>query len=170
MGLALQAIYSQTVGAGGAASVTFNNIPQTFTDLQIVVSARGTANNFPDIELRPNGSTTNGSRRTIYSDSGTSALSFADSNLYPGWVNGADSTANTFSNWICYIPNYAGSNAKSMSLDTVAETNATAARIGLYAALWNSSSAITFLTILPRSGSFVQSSTFTLYGITRFGA
>jgi hypothetical protein len=29
-----------TVGSGGAASIEFTNIPQTYTDLQIVLSAR----------------------------------------------------------------------------------------------------------------------------------
>jgi hypothetical protein len=37
MTIAMQPIYTQTVGAGGAASVIFNNIPQTFTDPFAVV-------------------------------------------------------------------------------------------------------------------------------------
>ena len=36
----LQPIYTQTVGSGGASSITFNNIPQGFADLKLEISAR----------------------------------------------------------------------------------------------------------------------------------
>ena len=40
MSVFLQPIYTQTVGSGGASSIAFNNIPQTFTDLLIKMSVR----------------------------------------------------------------------------------------------------------------------------------
>ena len=40
MTIAMQPIYTQTVGAGGTTVISFNNIPQTFTDIQMVISAR----------------------------------------------------------------------------------------------------------------------------------
>jgi aspartate/tyrosine/aromatic aminotransferase len=35
-------IYTQTVGSGGALSIAFNNIPQFYTDLKVVISGRTT--------------------------------------------------------------------------------------------------------------------------------
>ena len=66
----MQLIAKQTVGAGGATSVTFSNIPQTYTDLKVVCSTRestdsylgvyfnGDTNsaNYTSIILRGNGS------------------------------------------------------------------------------------------------------------------
>ena len=153
-----------------AASVTFSNIPQSgYTDLKIVVSARGTATGFPDLVAAFNGSTANMTRRFLYTDNGTSASSYTDSNSNPGWVNGSNSTSNTFSNVELYIPNYSGSTNKSFSIDSVAETNATAARLGLFADLWAQTAAITSITFSCSSGSFVAGSTFSLYGIAALG-
>lgn len=156
-----------TVGSGGAASIDFTSIPSTFTDICIKISARSDASGFPDLVLAFNNSTANMTRRFLYTDNGTSALSFTDSNSNPGWVNGSTTTASTFSNVEIYVPNYAGSTAKSFSADSVAETNATAARLGLFADLWNQTSAINRVTLSSSSGSFVQHSTATLYGIKK---
>ena len=43
MTIAMQPIYTQTIGAT-AGGIVFNNIPQTFTDLKVVVSTRTNAN------------------------------------------------------------------------------------------------------------------------------
>jgi hypothetical protein len=63
-----------------------------------------------------------------------------------------------------YIPNYAGSSNKSVSIDSVTENNATGAYSGLTAALFASTAAITSFGISTGS-NFVQYSTATLYGI-----
>jgi hypothetical protein len=50
----MQAIYSQTF-SGGAGQVNFNNIPQTYTDLKVVVSQRnGSANSYEPMAFRFN--------------------------------------------------------------------------------------------------------------------
>jgi hypothetical protein len=46
-----------------------------------------------------------------------------------------------------YIPNYAGSSNKSVSIDAVTENNATAAEANLVAGLWSSTAAITSITL-----------------------
>ena len=59
MSVFMQPIYTQTMGAVGAQSVTFNNIPQGFTDLVLEVSGRGTdpTQIFTDAILSFNGET-----------------------------------------------------------------------------------------------------------------
>jgi hypothetical protein len=147
------------------ASITFSAIPATYTDLKVSLSARTTATGDYRIFVYPNGSTTNLSSKNLYAD-GSSAASVSYSNGAIGFlIDAANETANTFGNGDIYFPNYSSANAKSFSLDGAAENNATSAYSGLAAGLWNNTSAISSLQIAPTQGSFVQYSSFYLYGI-----
>ena len=156
------------VCAGGETSITFNNIPQNYTDLKIVTSARSTSQNgtttWADVQLRPTNSTTGLSSKSVYGQ-GSGAYSNVDTNPTGGFAAGSTATTNTFSNVEIYIPNYTSSNNKSWSVDAVTENNGSVAIAWLGANLWANTSAITSLVIAPIQGSFVQYSTFTLYGI-----
>lgn len=157
-----------TVGSGGAASIDFTSIPSTYTDLCLMISAR-TDNNagqpWAGLRMAINGSTANQSYRVIYGN-GSSASSSSSTIIEPGLAASSAATANTFGNSSLYIPNYAGSQNKSMSSDSVQETNGTTALIGLQANLWSSTAAITSLSITSQnSWNFVQYSTATLYGV-----
>jgi hypothetical protein len=84
-----------------------------------------------------------------------------------GDINGNTSTSNTFGNGSIYIPNYAGSNNKSVSTDVVVENNATESSQYLLAGLWSDTSAITTIRLYSRnSHNFLQYSTAYLYGIS----
>jgi len=163
----------QVVGSGGASSVTFSSIPSTFTDLKVVTSIRTTRSNTDpgaDIQVY-----FNGSGGTAYSlkelrgiGSGTPGSGSTTGAAYLGFLIGHSSygTANTFANTEIYIPNYTSSNYKSVSCDSVIENNGTTAFANLYAGLWSNTSAITSITIADNnSSSFVQYSSFYLYGI-----
>ena len=154
------------------ASVTFSSIPSTYTDIRIFISARGTAAyTYTNLKMQVgNGtvSTSGYSEKMVYTSNGTSAASFgqsaqAQSDLQ--YFPLATSTASTFSNNDIYIPNYTGSNAKSFSIDSVSEDNATAAVLALTAGLSSNTSAINIITFTPNTGNFAQYSTFYLYGI-----
>jgi hypothetical protein len=146
------------------ASVTFSNIPQSYTDLKIIVSAR-TDSTSPNILFSINGSTSTFSCMALYSD-GASVSNTASVPRVVSYTSLSTDTASTFGNTEVYIPNYTSSSSKSYSVDTVSENNATTAYAGLFAGLWATGSAITSLTFTPSSGSFVAGSTFTLYGIS----
>jgi hypothetical protein len=154
-----------------AASVTFANIPQTgYTDLKVVASARFTnAAISTGMAVRFNGVGTNQSARFIQGN-GAAASSFTDTTIY-GDTDGANATANTFSSFELYVPNYTSSNNKSVSIDNVMENNATTAYSMLEAGLWSSSAAITSITFqdYSASASFVANSTFSLYGLAATG-
>ena len=160
MATTYELIASNTVGSGGASSVTFSSIPNTYTDLKVVFSLRsdtggGTesyvqlnSTNFTDIMLRGNGSTATSNTLGIL------------------LINASGSTSNVFTNGEIYIPNYTSSTAKSASVDVVTENNATGANAQAVALLWSSvTSAVTSLTITDNYGSWVQYSTAYLYGI-----
>jgi len=151
-----------------AASVTFSNIPQSgYTDLKVVVSARGTTSSTPDIWVRMNGLTTGYSGRFI-SSSGSSAGSGTRSvsAWAVGVINYSTTTSNTFNSQEIYIPNYLSSNAKSVSSESVQENNGTTAYMYMFANLQTSTAAISSLTLLLEdSTNFVAGSTFSLYGL-----
>ena len=165
-----------TVGEAGASSVTFNNIPQSgYTDLKVVYSVRttGGSGQWMNLSLSFNGLTTNWSNKYLYGTGSAAGSNGTSTNFYAAGVgNPSTTTANTFSSGELYVPNFAGSNAKSVSYDTITENNGTSALIQLGAALWNSTAALTSLTIAPESGvgNFAQYSTFSLYGLAAVGA
>ena len=161
-----------------AASVTFSNIPQTgYTDLKIVVSARiAAAVEQGFLICQPNSATTNLSSTILYgfgNNQGSSSYSVEQSIW--SYIDGSSATSNTFSNNQIYIPNYNSSSAyKSISVEGVNENNAVNARQSLTAGLWSSNTAISSVKLYPTDGgftasSFLQYSTFSLYGVAAVG-
>ena len=160
-------ISSVTVGSGGAANIDLTSIPATYTDIVILGSLR-TDGNSAGATATVNNSTSGYTTRRLYSDGATPA---SDSYLTSGvsLAGGADAssyTANTFSNFLIYIPNYASSNYKSISSDVVSESNSSGIYQSLNASLWSNTSAITSVKLTPDAGSLVQYSTAYLYGIS----
>ena len=164
-------IASSTVGSGGAASISFSSIPQTYTDLVVKLSVRSTAaTNNTNILMSFNGSSANFTMRNLVSEGGTarSYTQAAYGNNATGYSPGASSTASTFSNSEFYLANYTSSNNKSISVDAVNDYNATPGYLWLGANLWSSSSAITSLGFTLDSGNFAEFSTAYLYVIAKF--
>ena len=153
----LSLIGKQTVGADGASSVTFSNIPQTYTDLQLVMSLRGNGSSYSGsgidgTSIKLNGATTNYSWRQIYG-TGTGVGSTSGSSiLYLGIIDGSNATTNTFSSHSVTIPNYTSSNYKSLSIDTTTEHNGSEAYAQLIAGLWSNTSATTSIEIVCEIG------------------
>jgi len=163
-----------TVGASGAASVTFNNIPQTgYTDLKVVMSARGlghyNSNPWANTGIKINGTAVT-SNKTLYG-TGSAAGSEGGNGIYYG-VPSDNATTNTFGNTEIYIPNYTSSNYKSISVDGTTENNGTAALATMVAMQSPSTAAVTNLTIyFTQTGEtgFAQYSTFSLYALSAVG-
>ena len=158
-------ISSVIVGAGGAANIEFTSIPATYTDLLLSLSSRSTqtqANGGAAAYVGFNTYATAATSRALRGQGSGSPASFTDNQFV---INASDFTASTFGNAYIYIPNYAGSNAKSFSVDSVSENNATLAEAQFNAQLWNVTSAITSIKITPVGGNFAQYSTAYLYGI-----
>lgn len=169
-------IQTITVGASGSASIEFTNIPQTFTDLKILLSTRANrAGEQVDLaRITFNDSASGYSKRDLYGDytaAYSSSSSGASSYLPQGFSPASSATANTFSNNEIYIPNYTNSNSKSISTDIVTENNSTTANHGyltISAGLWANAAAITKITIANHLGTgFAQFSSATLYGIKK---
>lgn len=163
--MAMTFISTVTVGAGGAASIDFNSIPNTFTDLVIQVSHRFSANH-STAYIEFNGSASNYAVKNLLGF-GSPSLSISQSGTRLSLGTLRSDTANTFGSLTVYIPNYAGATQKSVSADQSAEVNVADGYNFLYAGLWANTAAITSLSLKVDAGNYVQYSTASLYGITK---
>lgn len=158
------------------ATVTFSSIPATYTDLVLRISARSDSPNgqgaADGLFVRFNSSSVGQYSWTILKGDGATATSdynYTVGNFYAGDYFGTVgylATASTFSSTEFYIPDYASSNKKPMSVFGVNETNATAAYLGVEAAFWNNTSTISSISLASVfANNFVSGSSFYLYGI-----
>jgi hypothetical protein len=164
-------ITKQTLGAE-AATVTFSNIPQTFTDLLIVSSARSarTVNLADNLNLRFNGDAGGNYSFRYLEGNGSGASSVAGSSaaqMLACYTPTAAATASTFGVASIYVANYAGSTAKAVSCESVTENNGTTAFIVATAGLWSGTVPVTSVTLLSQVANFVAGSSFFVYGIRR---
>lgn len=165
-------IASVTVGSGGAADIEFTSIPGTFDDLVVKHSLRSDAAQIYEyIGMTFNNNTGSNYNTRNIRGNGATAISQSLSNQTKfelEMMNGNNATANTFSNGEFYIPNYRGSTNKSISSESVSETDATTAYTAMDAGLWAQTAAITSIKIATVVGSnWLQHSTATLYGIKK---
>jgi len=164
----------QTVSLSSTqSSVSFSNIPQTYTDLVVKISARSSAAAVGDnLQVTFNGSSSGYTGLRIYSNpnSGSSPLSYTWSNTYGlvGIVDAGNETGSTFSNIEMTIPNYTSNNYKIYSVDSAEENVASAnAFIEIDAMTWANTAPITSMTfaVSTSPNTFASGSEFTLYGV-----
>lgn len=164
-------IASTTVGVGGAASVTFSSIPSFFTNLEIKVSAISTvAANQDILQLQFNGDT------GAHYEQGY--IFIQNSNTVTGSHTGNNTSAACGFMWgnssatvpgvsAIEIPGYSATTLiKGFTFHSHAsDTSALSWLIGSGGGGWNSTAAITSITLVPLSGNFAQNSVITLYGL-----
>ena len=158
-----------TVGAGGAASINFTSIPQTGTDLLLVLSARTTQNaSSPIMRFNTDSTVANYGNRYLMGNgaaaSSATNTTSAGISLQNAYNNGTY-TASTFSNVQIYLPNYASSTSKTVSVDAVTENNATTAQQAVIAGTWTGTAGIN--AILIYGYTLAEYSTASLYTITK---
>lgn len=163
MAVTYKLIQTITVGSGGAANIEFTSIPQTYTDLHLVISGRS-ADTIIACQVEFNGSTSSHSGRFLEGD-GSTVYSYTTTSTIGAFITKSSDTASTFGSASIYIPNYTSSNHKSFSVDTTTENNATTAYPALFAKLWSNTSAITSILLKPQVANFAQYSSASLYGI-----
>lgn len=150
---------------GSTAEVSFASIAGTYTDLMIMLSARGSSDD--TLSILFNDSTANFLGKLIQGN-GSSAAGIVRTDNFVGYISTTTDTSNTFGNAMIYIPNYSGSNNKSFFIDAVSENNASAADQNIYGGVWQSSAAITKVTLRNLGGAgFLQYSSATIYGLTK---
>lgn len=175
MSVFLQPLQTVTVGSGGASTITFSSIPQTYTDLVLKISARSDSASAGYSPARINFS---GDSATNYSSTylqgyGSSVFTGRYTSLTYLTLDGiarSTITANTFSSADLYIPNYTSANYKSFNWELAGENSSTTVSdLLLNGGLWRSTSAVTSITLTFIGENFVQYSSFSLYGVLRQG-
>jgi hypothetical protein len=159
------------VGSNQPANITFTNIPSSgYTDLVIKGSTRDTGVNGA-IVWTFNGDGTNGNyvAKRVQTQ-GTSA--YSDTITRYVAQNGTNETANTFTSWEMYIPNYAAATNHTFLIDSVVENNGSTLNnesSSLTAAYWTGGASINSIG-LTTNAAWATSSVVTLYGISAIGS
>lgn len=169
----LEPIFTRTLSTTSTNAFSFVNIPQTYQDLFLYISARSTgsstnqgmyiqfngdgANNYSSVFGRSTGSTVDTFRNT----NGNAILSIE--------IPNDQCTSGIFSNIQVYIPNYRSSRHKQIITDVAKETNATSGIIFMQnqGSLWRNTAAISSMTMGTNitAPNYVAGSTFSLYGV-----
>lgn len=151
-------IATQTLGAT-QTTVTFSSIPQTYTDLIIVMSSR----NF-----------NSGNNGKIWFNNDTSAL-YSNTTLFSG---GSVASSSRITNaTLSYLPDISASHNSPTIVNIMNYTNTTTNKsfiiqggardtnTALWVGLYRSTNAITRVDLASFGGDWVSNSSFTLYGI-----
>jgi len=146
------------------ATVTFSNIPQTYTDLVVVINAKATSGAH-DVISRINSDSSSNYSTTFINGTGSAASSGRQSNqtyLYLDNYGYLETTDGQVS--ITHFMNYANTTTNKTILSRA--SNATNGVTGLVG-LWRSTAAITSITLYCGTAgvTFTSGSTFTLYGV-----
>lgn len=165
--MTISLISTQTLGSD-VTSVTFSSIPQTATDLICLITARNTYTGVSAAGLiyTYNGVGTGYTSRSLAGD-GSTAGSGSGTAQYAGTLVNDTWTANSFSSINVYIPNYAGSTAKSSSTEGTTERNATNSFTHLMANHSTATTAISSITFTAELNNIKAGSTFSLYSVTK---
>ena len=162
----MQHIETVVVGSGGAASITFSAIPDTYTDLVVLYSGRtnrASTNDYTSLIL--NGATTYESARTLWGYGSSTVITTTNDSYLA--TNSTDSRANTFSNASIYLPNYTSSAKKSVSIDNAYDGNTADTGEQIAAVLYNLTTPITSITLDASIGTLlIEGTRAHLYGIT----
>lgn len=166
-------------GTGSSGTITFSNIPQVYKHLQIRgISRTTTATGDGDpYYIRLNSDSGNNYawhmiQGYVGASSGVSAsATTSTSNMYVGYTAGANNSANMYEASITDILDYANT-SKYKTTRTLEGFDANNDGGGLryyamrlFSGLWQSTSAVTSITITAPNGNWTSATTFALYGI-----
>jgi hypothetical protein len=152
-------IQTTTLGSN-QATVTFSTIPQTYTDLILIIAGTITSGGL-DMFVKINSDTgSNYSYTQLYGTGSTAASSRASSQS----IASVGAISITQSNAILHFMNYSNSTTYKTILS---RANRSDAVVALYCNLWRSTASISSIEISSGNpaGTFVSGSTFTLYGV-----
>lgn len=166
---------AQVVCAGSQASVNFSSIPNLYTDLLIMANHRQTGATSPAlvlIKFNNDATAANYVTHRLYSDGVSTTASGSDvASTINGaacfYSSGSASATHPIAATRIEIPNYARTTLEKAFLCNAGVTFNTSNGVssGQIAGGWFSTAAINKITLTIASGSFLDGSVFTLYGL-----
>lgn len=165
-----QSIATTTVGAGGAATITFSSIPSTYKHLQVRALAKTNRVDYNDeaiIRFNSDSSALYTYHELVGVGAGTAAFGEANLTGTPAFLTaGSYLSTNVFGISILDILDYANTN-KFKTVRNLGGTDSNGGgRVALQSGAWRSTTAISSITLVPKNGTlFSEYSSFALYGI-----
>jgi TPP-dependent trihydroxycyclohexane-1,2-dione (THcHDO) dehydratase len=148
-----------TTLSAGTATVTFSSIPQTYTDLIVVLNGR--TDNDENIRLQFNSDTTNNYSVIALYGNGSTVTSNFQSNVASIGVGGVSSGSDEQGTVIIQIFNYSNTTTNKTVLSRANNSTYVQLRVGMR----RSTQAISAITLTADAITFLSGATFTLYGI-----
>lgn len=169
-----ESIATTTVGAGGAATVTFSSIVGTYSHLELRMLARDSRATYgiTDIQVTFNSDTAaNYSWHLIMGDgaNATADAGASSSNILLKGLSGT-STGVAYGAGVLSVLDYSNTNKYKttralMGTDLNGTVGGLGGRVGLSSGSWRNTAAVTSITLTPLTANFTQYSSFALYGI-----
>lgn len=160
-----------TVGAGGAANITFSSIPSTYKHLQIRgISRTDRVSNTDNIHIFLNSDTgSNYAWHQLVGDGSTAAAGGGSStnvNYAAATTLGSTGLANAFGASVIDILDYTNTSKYTTVRSLLGKDSNGGGEVGLRSALWQNTNAVTTVTLIAQtSANISQYSSFALYGI-----
>lgn len=157
-----EAIQSQTMANSSTSTVTFNPIPQTYTDLILIIYGAATVGgNSVNIKYNNDATSTNYGFTQQHGNGSVATTTRRLDNT--GWVFWSGGMSTSFDN-VCelQINNYAST---FLYKQTMLRNNTASVVTEQLVGCYKSTNAISRIDITAPSGAFSQNSIFTLYGI-----
>lgn len=156
--------YVTNTGSGSTASLSFSNIPQTYTHLQIRgVGYFSTANN-PILRFNSDANN-NYSWHHMWTGGSGTAYNFGSANsfMYVGYADAANQPVSFYID----IFDYKNTNKyRSIKALHAGETNGGSGETAFWSGTWrNKTSAITSIQFAPGTGTLFPGTTISLYGV-----
>jgi hypothetical protein len=147
------------------SSVTFSGIPQTYTDLVLVVNYTASSTNSV-LGIQFNSDTGSNYSRTFMwgnGSAGDTSRSTSATSIGSGyWQTGTGNQVQSVTN----VMNYSNSTTNKTVLtrwnQVLGTDNSSTSSVGL----WRNTAAITSINLVPSAGNFASGSTFNLYGVS----
>lgn len=150
---------SSSVLSSTASTFTFSSIPQTYTDLVLIITGKDTTalNGF---NIQFNGDTATNYSRILVGGNASAGVSslVANDNAIGAGLAGTSTSAN-----IINIFNYSSTTVRKSVLARCASVTSNLVR--LVGGAWRSTAAITSITITASTANYAAGTTFSLYGI-----
>lgn len=173
MGTTYNLIASATVGAGGAATVSFSNISQNYRDLIVRASVRSTHSAATSLLVAWNNDT-NPWFASVRAEGYSNASTFGGSTStgFVGYVGGTNYASNYFATFEMYCPRYNDNLfGKTFAVKNANDNNVNSEWhvLGVTQRYYKTHP-ITSLVFTCASGNFAQHTTFYLYGVNQSDA
>lgn len=142
-----------------ASTVTFSSIPQTYTDLVLVINGRTDTDE--NVSLRINGDTGNNYSETTLYGTGSASVSTRTTNANTIGIGGISSGTDEQGTNIVHFFNYANTTTNKSIISRANNSTYVQIRVGVR----RNTEAISSFSLTAATSTFLTGATFNLYGI-----